>query len=245
MRNSKMFWQMIRMSLILFFIAGCTVPPPISPTDTQIPPTDTPIPPTETRVQPTNTFLPPTDAPVPPTATLPLSTSTPDLPTSLATLPPQPTITDADREKYALLQACERIIIVLDDQVLVPHLSGCYHELYISTINGNMLGVAPGAGGDMAFLSNGLLAAMYREIRFASYSLTGKTVNGNIGSDGDIGEILISVDSSNSNSYVVIVKLASSGVWSGYVDLTKPGFDLKKPIDQQEQSPLQEGNQFE
>jgi hypothetical protein len=243
MRNSKMFWQMIRMSLILFFMAGCAVPPPISPTDTQIPPTVTPIPPTETRVQPTNTFLPPTDTPLPPTATLALPTPTPDLPTSMATLPPQPTITDADREKFALLQACERIIIVLDNQVLVPHLSDCYHELYISTINGNMLGVAPGAGGDMAFLPNGTLAAVYREIRFVSYSLNGKTIDGDTGSNGDTGEIWISVDSSN--SYIVIVNLASSGVWSGHVYLTKPGFSLKKPINQQAQSPLQEGNLFE
>jgi len=228
------------LTLAILFLSACNAPTAIPPTatSTSIPPTRTPTP---VPLTATPTLIPPTHTPNPPTATHLPPTSTPIQPTSTTTFSAQPEISDADRENYGLLRMCERVFIAIDNRVLVPLLSDCYHQLLLSEINGNMLGVISPSG-ELGRLQNGMLAAVFMEIRFISYSLSGNTIQKDNGNYWGTGEVWIS--SNAPDKWVVIVKLASAGDWSGYVDLAKPAFDLKKPINQQMQLPLQEGNQF-
>ena len=158
-------------------------------------------------------------------------------------LPTQPALSATDQAGEGLLQECERIFIISGNQVLVPYLSDCNHQLLVSSINGNINGIVSGTG-DLAFLpSNGMLAAVFQEIRFASYTINGNIIDKASERYWGKGEVWISY--STPDTQIVIVKLDSASEWSGYVDLSKPGFDLETPVDQQQQPPLQEGNQFE
>ena len=117
--------------LLICFLSGCgPVSTPVPPTATPPPPTNTPMP-TATPPPPTNTPMPTkTTAPTAePTATDAPPTSTPLPPTPEAGPLAQPEITDTDRENNSLLKTCERTFIVTADQVLVPLLSDCYHQL--------------------------------------------------------------------------------------------------------------------
>ncbi|PKO14469.1 MAG: hypothetical protein CVU39_14540 [Chloroflexi bacterium HGW-Chloroflexi-10] len=193
--------------------------------------------------QDTSNYQTQRDATLLPTATVLASTPTQILAVPTAELPTQPAISETNQPGNGLLQECERIFIISENQVLVPYLSDCNHELWISSINGNVNGIISGSA-DLAFIpSNGMLAAVFREIRFASYTISGTTIDKDSERYWGKGEVWISY--STPNTQIVIVKLDSAGEWSGYVDLLKPGIHLETAVDQQEQPPLQEGNQFE
>lgn len=160
-----------------------------------------------------------------------------------AAAPTQPAISGTSQAGYGLLQACERTYIVYENQVIVPYLSECNHQLLVSSIHGNINGIVSGTG-DLAFLpSNGMLAAVFQGIRFASYTLDGGAIDKNSKRYWGTGEVWISYDTPY--RHIVIVKLDSAGVWSGFIVPSKPGLDLDTPLDRQKQLPLQEGNQFE
>lgn len=174
-------------------------------------------------------------------AILPTATGLPAAPTQI--IPSHPTNSETDQTGYGLLKECERIFIVSENQVLIPYLSDCNHELWVSSINGNINGIVSGSV-DLAFLpSNGMIAAIFREIDFASYTIIGNTID--IDSERYWGKGEVWISYSAPTSHIVIVKLDSAGEWSGYVDLSKPGINLETAVDQQEQPPLQAGNQFE
>ena len=216
--------------MMISLLSGC------GPATTPVPPTSTPVPSANTPL-PTNTTAPTahntaTDAS--PTSTL--------LPPTPETGPlAQPVITDTDRETNALLKTCERTFIVTADHVLVPFLSDCYHQLMLSSMNGNVIGLVSPTG-QLGMLKTGMLGAVFMEVRFISYPLSGDSVQKDSGISGVTAMVMVSY--STPDELVVVVTLPSGETWSGLVNTTKSAFNPSQPVSQQAQFPLSEGNQY-
>lgn len=196
-------------------------------------PTATLAPTTPHTPTPTNTATT-TPIPVPPTLT----------PRPTATLSPLPTISDTDREDYGLLSICERMFAVMDDQVLVPDLSDCYEQLLLAVFDTGLT-VPVSSSGGMIWLPDGTQGVLFPGIKFRRYSLTDNAIDKTSGRDWGVGEMHLYHYDNRPNEWVVVISIGTAGDWSGYIDLGKSPFDFERPVNEQEQSPLQAGNQFE
>jgi hypothetical protein len=108
-------------------------------------------------------------------------------------------------------------------------------------MNGNVIGLISPTG-ELGRLQNGMLGALFMEVRFISYPLSGDAIQSGSGTSGVTAMLMVSY--SAPDEMVVIVTLPSGEAWSGLVNTAKPAFNPAKPLSQQAQSPLGEGNQY-
>jgi hypothetical protein len=136
------------------------------------------------------------------------------------------------------------VFIIQFGDAIVPNLADCYKELFLAEdLN---LVVAP--EGDLAPIvsnSDNVLFGVSFNVEFVIFPAENFIVDPADGEKYDEGQLSVYYDANSPNEWFVLLNSPWLGQWSGFIDLTKGPFDLNRPINEQAQTPLQEGNQFE